>query len=111
MHFLTDDQRDLQARAKALSDGYVKDKAAELDRTEEYPWETTKKLTEAGFMGMTIPKEYGGQGASYLDAVLVIEQMARNCGVTGRIVVEANMGGIGAIMAYGSEEQKALCAP
>lgn len=111
MHFLTDDQRDLQARAKALSDGYVKDKAAELDRTEEYPWETTKKLAEAGFMGMTIPKEYGGQGASYLDAVLVIEQMARNCGVTGRIVVEANMGGIGAIMAYGSEEQKALCAP
>ncbi|MBK0329010.1 acyl-CoA dehydrogenase family protein [Rhodobacteraceae bacterium F11138] len=111
MHFLTEDQRDIQARAKALSDGYVKDKAAELDRTEEYPWETTRKLAEAGFMGMTIPKEYGGLGASYLDAVLVVEQMSRNCGVTGRIVVEANMGGIGAIMAYGSEEQKALCAP
>ena len=111
MHFLTDAQRDLQARAKALSDTYVKDMAAELDRTEQYPWDTTKKLAEAGFMGMTIPKEYGGQGLGYLDTVLVIEQMGRNCGVTARIVVEANMGGIGAIMAYGSEEQKKLVAP
>lgn len=108
---LTDDQLALQTRARDFSDGYVKNMAAEIDRTESYPWETTKKLTEAGFMGMTIPKEYGGQDASYLDAVLVIEQMSRNCGVTGRIVVEANMGGIGAIMAYGSKEQKNLTAP
>lgn len=111
MHFLSDAQKEIQARAKALSDGYVKDMAAELDRSEAYPWETTEKLAKAGFMGMTIPREYGGQGASYLDVVLVIEQMARNCGVTARIVVEANMGGIGAIMSYGSEEQKKLCAP
>jgi alkylation response protein AidB-like acyl-CoA dehydrogenase len=62
-------------------------------------------------MGMTIPKEYGGRGLTYFDAVLVIEQMSRTCGVTGRIVVEANMGGIGAIMAYGSHEQKTLAAP
>ena len=111
MLHLTADQIVLQERARTLSDGYVKDMAAELDRTEAYPWETTKKLTEAGFMGMTIPKEYGGQGASYLDAVLVVEQLARNCGVTARIVVEANMGGIGAIMAYGTDYQKRLAAP
>ena len=111
MIHLTQDQLDLQARARALSEGHVKARAAEVDRTEKYPWDTIELLTEAGFMGMTIPKEYGGQGKGYLDAVLVIEQMARNCGVTGRIVVEANMGGIGAIMAYGSEEQKKLCAP
>ena len=108
---LTDTQLDLQARARALSDGYVKDHASLLDRSEAYPWETTQKLAEASFMGMTIPKEYGGQGANYLDAVLVIEQLARNCGVTARIVVEANMGGIGAIMAYGTESQKKLTAP
>ena len=108
---LTDTQLDLQARARALSDGYVKDHASLLDRSEAYPWETTQKLAEASFMGMTIPKEYGGQGANYLNAVLVIEQLARNCGVTARIVVEANMGGIGVIMAYGTESQKKLTAP
>ena len=46
----------------------------------------------------------------YLDAVLVIEEMAKVCGVTGRIVVEANMGAIGAIMKYGTESQKKLAA-
>lgn len=107
---LTNDQLKLQSQARELADGYVRDRAAETDRTEEYPWDIVEKLTEAGFMGMTIPKAYGGRGLTYLDAVLVIEQMARSCGVTGRIVVEANMGGIGAIMAYGAEEQKKFAA-
>ena len=62
------------------------------------------------FLGMTIPEEFGGQGRSYHDAVLVIEEMARVCGVTGRIAVEANMGAIGAIMKYGSKAQKTLAA-
>lgn len=61
-------------------------------------------------MGMTIPGQYGGQGSSYHDAVLVIEEIARVCGVTGRIAVEANMGAIGAIMQYGSAAQKQLAA-
>lgn len=107
---LTNDQLKLQAQARELSDGQVRDAAAETDRTEEYPWGIVEKLTKAGFMGMTIPKAYGGRGLTYLDAVLVIEQMARSCGVTGRIVVEANMGGVGAIMAYGTDEQKKLVA-
>ena len=57
-------------------------------------------------MGMTIPKAYGGPGLGYLDAVVVIEQMAQTCAVTGRIVVEANMGAIAAVMTYGTEAQK-----
>ena len=61
-------------------------------------------------MGMTIPKKYGGQGASCMDAVLVVKEMAKVCGVTGRITVEGNMGAIGAIMKYGSEKQKKLAA-
>jgi alkylation response protein AidB-like acyl-CoA dehydrogenase len=61
-------------------------------------------------MGYTIPKELGGAGGSLLDAALVVEEMARVCGVTGRIVVEANMGAISAVMRYGSEAQKRLAA-
>lgn len=107
---LTAAQSELQAAARALSDGVIRDRAADVDKSEAYPWENVKALTEAGFMGMTIPQEFGGRGLSYFDAVLVIEQMARNCGVSARIVVEANMGGIGAIMAYGAEDQKRLAA-
>ena len=111
MFFMTDAQRTLQAQAAALSDGHVAARAAAVDETEQYPWDTVQKLTKAGFMGMTIPTEFGGRGLTYFDAVLVIEQMARNCGVTARIVVEANMGGVGAVMAYGTKAQKQKVAP
>jgi 3-sulfinopropanoyl-CoA desulfinase len=107
---LTPAQRALQAKARALARGPIAARAAEIDRSEEYPWDNVALLKKAGFFGMTIPPDYGGIGASFLDAVLVIEEMAKCCGITGRIVVEANMGAIGAIMKYGSEAQKSLAA-
>src|SRR5262249_22285038 len=107
---LTPAQCALQAKARALARGPIAARAAEIDRNEEYPWDNVALLREAGFFGMTIPPAYGGIGASYLDAVLVIEEMAKYCGITGRIVVEANMGAIGAIMKYGSEAQERLAA-
>ena len=61
-------------------------------------------------MGMTIPKAYGGKGMTYLATLLVIEEIAKACGVTARIVVEANMGAIGAVMKYGTEVQKKIAA-
>ena len=59
---------------------------------------------------MTIPKALGGQDRSLLDAVLVIEEMAKACTVTSRIVVETNMGALSTVMAYGTQEQKQLVA-
>lgn len=110
MSILTKTQELLQLKARDLAQSVIKDRAAEVDRSEAYPWNNIEALTQAGFMGMTIPEEFGGQGLDYMDTVLVIEEMAKVCGVTGRIVVEANMGGVGAIMAYGSEKQKRLAA-
>ncbi len=103
-------QEDLKARAAALAAEAIGPRAAEVDRSEEYPWDNVRALRAAGFFGLTIPKDYGGQGLGYLEAVLVIEEMAKACGVTARIVVEANMGAIGAILAYGTEAQKKLAA-
>ena len=110
MFELTDAQIELQQHARTVAQKEIAPRAAEVDRSEEYPWANVEVLTEAGYMGMTIPEAYGGLGLSYLDAVLVVEEMARVCGVTGRIVVEGNMGAIGAIMHYGSEEQKKFAA-
>jgi len=107
---LTKAQQALQARARGVADTVIAPRAAQVDRSEQYPWDNIETLREAGFMGMTLPRAYGGQGLGYLDTVLVIEEMARACGVTGRIVVEANMGGIAAIMKYGTEAQKKRAA-
>ena len=84
--------------------------AAETDRSEQYPWHCIDILKREGFMGMTIPTRYGGKGAPYLDAVVLIEEMAKACSTVGRICVESNMGALGAIMQYGSETQKELAA-
>lgn len=110
MHPLTDEQLALQARARELAQGAFAPTAAQTDATEAYPWNNVERLREAGFMGMTIPKAWGGRGLTYHDAVIVIEEMAKACATMGRITVEANMGAIGAIMAYGTDEQKRLAA-
>jgi len=107
---LSEDQKRIQEAAAKLARDAFAARAAEIDRTEAYPWENVEALKEAGFLGMTIPSAYGGLGLSCFDAILAVEQIAKVCGVTARIVVEANMGAIGAIMAYGSEEQKARAA-
>ncbi len=107
---LTPRQLELRERIRDLARREIAPRAAEVDRTEDYPWDNVEKLTNAGFMGMTIPEQYGGKGASYLDTVLLVEEMAKVCGVTGRICVEGNMGAIGAIMRYGSEAQKKMAA-
>ncbi|MGA2567212.1 MAG: 3-sulfinopropanoyl-CoA desulfinase [Pseudolabrys sp.] len=107
---LSRDEIALQARAHAFSQDVVRPRAAAIDREEQYPWDIVKSLAGAGFLGMTMPKALGGQGRSFLDAVLVIEEMAKSCTVTARIVVETNMGALSTVMAYGSEAQKKLAA-
>ena len=107
---LTTKQLDLKARARDLAAGIVAKNAAEVDKSEQYPWDNVKALKEAGFMGMTIPTELGGPGLNFLDANLVVEEMASYCGPTGRIAVEANMGAISAVVHYGTETQKRLAA-
>ena len=107
---LSAEQLNLQARAREVAAGQITARAAEVDRAEAYPWDNVDLLKESGFFGMTIPQAYGGQGLGYLDTVLVVEEMAKACAVTGRISVEANMGAISIIMTYGSEAQKKLAA-
>lgn len=113
----TDDSRSVrsvgenQRKARHLAQTVFAPRAAEWDRSRRYCWDNIETLVEAGFMGMTIPKAYGGMGASLYETVLVVEEIAKACTLTARVVVEANMGGLGAIMAYGTEAQKRFVAP
>jgi alkylation response protein AidB-like acyl-CoA dehydrogenase len=107
---LQPDELALQARAREFATSVVRPRAAAIDRDEQYPRDVVRALVDAKFLGMTIPAQYGGQGRSFLDAVLVIEEMAKACTVTGRIIVETNMGAISTVMAYGTEAQKRLAA-
>lgn len=110
MFQLSAEQSALQQRARELAQTHFAPRAAEIDRTEEYPWDNVALLREAGFMTMTLPKEMGGMGLSYFDAVLVIEEVAKACAAMGRITVDSTMGCVGAIRKYGTKEQFQLAA-
>lgn len=96
-------------RIQALSPGFA-DRAAKWDQSREYCWENVQELTNAGLMGMSIPERFGGGGASFLQVAQVVEMAARSCTLTARILVEANMGGISAVMAYGNDAQREFAA-
>jgi len=85
---LTPEQGRIRDTAREQAQGPIAARAAAVDRNEAYPWDNNVALSEAGLIGLTIPKEYGGAGMDYLAPVLVIEEMAKVCGVTGRIAVE-----------------------
>ena len=108
---LTDSQREIRQKAREIAESKIAPRAAHWDETEEYPWENARILADAGFMGMNIPGEFGGPERPLIEAVLVVEEMAKVCGITGRIVVDSNMGVVGAIIKYGTEEQKKKYLP
>jgi alkylation response protein AidB-like acyl-CoA dehydrogenase len=107
---LSEDEEALRQRAEQFARTVLAPKAAEIDQSEQYPWDNVRAMASEGFLGMTIPRDYGGGGRSFLDAVLVIEEFAKCCTVSARIFVEANMGAISTVMTYGSEAQKRLAA-
>jgi len=107
---LSRELKEFQEKVRQIARAEIEPHAAETDRSEQYPWHCVDVLKREGFMGMTIPVAYGGRGASYLHAVVLIEEMAKACSTTGRICVESNMGALGAIMRYGTEAQKRLAA-
>ena len=75
-----------EAREFALRE--VAPYAAKWDQDEHIPRSQIQKYADAGYFGLTIPTEYGGHGLTALDAILVIEEIARHCGISGRLIVD-----------------------
>ena len=57
---LTTEQRRLRGEARRLAETVIAPRAAEVDRSEAYPWDNVAALRDAGLMGYTIPQAYGG---------------------------------------------------
>lgn len=77
----------------------------ELDKTGEFNWEIHNKMAKVGFMGVKIPKEYGGQGSDYLSYVIMMEEFARISPVLSIYANTSNSLGGGPLMLAGTEEQ------
>ena len=102
--------QEYQAKAREVTEKYVRPVAAELDRTGEYPWSVIAALKEYDLMGIWVPKEYGGHGAGVLDMCVVVEQLSRACGGVG-VAYAVNALGSFPIVLGGTEEQKRRYLP
>ena len=68
-------------------------------------------MAKAGFLGIPVPKEYGGQGCDVLTYIMCVEEMAKVCGTTAVILSGHTSLCIDPIMTYGTEEQKKKYLP
>lgn len=84
----------------------VKPMAEEVDETEEFPFETVKKLSRYGFMGIPFPKEYGGEGGDNLAYTMAVETLSKACGTTGVILSAHTSLCASPIYEFGNKEQK-----
>ncbi len=91
---------------KEFAEKEVKPHAIEVDEKHEFPRETVAKMQKLGFMGIPIPKEYGGQGCDPLTYAMCVEELAKVCATTAVIVSAHTSLCCDPILTYGTEAQK-----
>lgn len=107
MDFTLDKKHEMARQLfREFAEKEVKPLAIEVDETEEFPRVTVDKMIKAGFMGIPVPKEYGGQGCDPLTYAMCVEELSKVCGTTGVIVSAHTSLCCDPIMTYGTEEQK-----
>jgi alkylation response protein AidB-like acyl-CoA dehydrogenase len=89
----------------------VKPKAREVDETEEFNWEATRKMGPLGLLGLNIPEEYGGSGVDPISAAIAIEELGWGCGSTALAIAAHNGLGCAPLALFGSPEQKSRFLP
>ncbi|MCK5011417.1 MAG: acyl-CoA dehydrogenase family protein, partial [Deltaproteobacteria bacterium] len=106
----TEEQKEIVELTSKIAREKILPVRAELDETEEFPWEIINVLADAGLFGIYIPEEYGGLGFGNLENCLAIEELSKHCiGVS----VSFAASGLGAypILLHGNEEQKKKYLP
>ncbi|SDX15329.1 hypothetical protein SAMN05216215_10086 [Saccharopolyspora shandongensis] len=108
---LTDTQVAFREMAAQFVDAEIVPHVRDWDRREEVDLGIVRKLGELGFLGLTLPEEYGGVEADMVSYALVIEELGRgDSSVRG--IVSVSLGLVSkSIAAYGTEEQKRRWLP
>ncbi len=108
---LSEKHKMAQTLFREFAENEVKDLAQEVDEEERFPKETVEKMSKYGFMGIPIPKQYGGQGCDILTYAMCVEELSKVCGTTGVIVSAHTSLCADPILTFGTEEQKQKYLP
>jgi alkylation response protein AidB-like acyl-CoA dehydrogenase len=102
---LSEEQLMLRDAVRVLADERIAPRAAEIDKTAEFPWDVKDLLASHDILGLPFPAEYGGLGGELLTLCLAVEQISRVCATSGLILAVQELGALPLILA-GSDEQK-----
>jgi len=105
---LSEVQEMVQNTAREFTNNEIKPVASINDREHRFPEDIIHKLGELGFMGITVPEQYGGSGLDYLSYMLALEEICKGCASTGAIMSVNNSLVCGPINTFGAEDQKSL---
>ena len=108
---LTEEQQMFRDMFRDFAEKEIAPVAEHADKTEQPPVELLKKAAAQGFLGATIPEQYGGAGMDYLTYTLLAEEIARHCLSTAITITIHTMLASMSILDAGSEEQKQKYLP
>jgi butyryl-CoA dehydrogenase len=103
---LTEEQEMIRATARDFSKAHLAPHAAEWERTATFPRQALREMGRLGFMGMTVPPEWGGAGTDYIAYALALEEIAAGDGASSTVMSGHNSVGCMPIFDYGTDAQK-----
>ncbi len=103
---LTEDQAMIRDTAREFAERYVAPGAAERDQTAEFPIEPFRQAAELGFTGVFVPEEFGGAELGNVELMLILFEINKACASTGVTLSVHNSLACGALLGYGTDEQK-----
>jgi alkylation response protein AidB-like acyl-CoA dehydrogenase len=107
---LTDEQREIRDLVRTLARERVAPRAAEIDKSAEFPWDMVELLREHELFGLPFDEEYGGTGTGALMVLVGIEELSKVCATTGLLLAVQELASLGLKLA-GTDEQKARYLP
>src|SRR6266705_5095026 len=107
---LSEEHEALRQAVRALADDKIAPRAADIDRTSEFPWDVYEALVKADLHAVHIPEAYGGAGADAIATAIVIEEVARAC-ASSSLIPAVNKLGTVPLMLAASEELKQRYLP
>ncbi len=104
---LTDEQEEIRKQVRALCSRFPDEYWRERDETGEFPWDFYQAFADGGWLGITIPKKYGGAGLGITEAALVMQAVAE-CGGGTQACSAIHLGifGLEPLLKYGTTETK-----
>jgi alkylation response protein AidB-like acyl-CoA dehydrogenase len=109
-YFFTEQQEMVRSLARRIAEEKILPRRAELDETEEFPWDIIREMAAADLFRVFIPEKYEGLGGGTLDLCLVVEELSRVCSGVAICYAATALGAI-PIIEWGTDAQKQKYLP